>query len=166
MFRKILAAAFVPYGLWLIFAYRYHFIDGANLVFHEAGHIIFGFMGDTIQFLGGTIGQLMFPAACTFQFWKQDMKFEAYVCAFWFAESLMYMAEYMSDAKDMVLPLVGGGIHDWNWLLSRWGLLDHCRGIAGFFHLLASLLVLACLWLMVQAAFGKPQEAAEEGGEA
>jgi len=30
-------------------------LDGANLIFHEAGHVIFAFFGEFLQFLGGSI---------------------------------------------------------------------------------------------------------------
>jgi hypothetical protein len=30
----------------------------------------------------------------------------------------------------MVLPLVGGGIHDWNFLLGKWRILRYDRAIA------------------------------------
>ena len=49
--------------LWLVFDYEYHFLDGVNLAFHEAGHLFFAFFGQTLQFLGGTLGQLLFPLA-------------------------------------------------------------------------------------------------------
>ncbi len=153
MWQKALVIALAPYSVWLAFAYRYHFIDNANLLFHEGGHIFLGFFGETVHFLGGTLGQLFFPVACAWQFWRQEKLFEAWVCLFWLGESLMYMAEYMSDAKDMLLPLVGGGIHDWHWLFSRWGVLDNCQAIAGFFHVLACVLVWACIVMMAKQAW-------------
>lgn len=143
--RAALLLALVPYAIWLVFAYRYHFIDGVNLAFHEAGHLFLGFFGQTIHVLGGTIGQLFFPAACGAHFLRQGRRFEAAVCGVWLGESTMYMAEYLGDAKDLLLPLVGGHIHDWNWLLSRWGLLFQCRTIAAGVHVVASGIVLASL---------------------
>ena len=64
--KKLLALLLLPYGLWLSFAYQYHFVDGANLLFHEAGHLILRPFGDWLQFLGGTLGQLAFPIAADF----------------------------------------------------------------------------------------------------
>jgi hypothetical protein len=149
--RAALLLALVPYAIWLVFGYRYHFIDGVNLAFHEAGHLFLGPFGQTIHVLGGTIGQLFFPAACAAHFLRQGRRFEAAICGIWFGESTMYMAEYLGDAKDMLLPLVGGHIHDWNWLLSRWGLLFHCRGIAAGVHVVASAIVLASFVLAGRA---------------
>ncbi|TNF33616.1 MAG: hypothetical protein EP312_08770 [Gammaproteobacteria bacterium] len=157
MWKKILTVLLLPYALWLVFAYRYHFIDNANLIFHEGGHIVFGFMGETMHFLGGTFGQLFFPIACALQFWRQEKFFEAWVCLFWLGESLMYMAEYMADAQAMALPLVGGGVHDWNWLFYEWGMLDACVTIARFFHVLASILLLVCLSQLAKQAWRPDQ---------
>jgi len=56
------------------------------------------------------------------------------------------VARYMADAQAMALPLVGGEIHDWNWLLSRIGLLSHCGGLATLTHLLGSAVIVASLY--------------------
>jgi hypothetical protein len=149
--RRIVAVALVPYALWLVFAYEYHFIDGVNLVFHEAGHVFFGLLGQTLHMLGGTLMQLLMPLLCAGHFLRQNQRFEPLVCALWFGESLMYTAAYMGDAVHMTLPLVGGEIHDWNWLLGHAGLLRWTGFLAGATHALASALVLgaqgALLWL-------------------
>jgi hypothetical protein len=66
----------------------------------------------------------------------------------------MYTAFYMADAVAMALPLVGGGeIHDWNWLLRKWGLLRHCRVLAGATHVLASAIVIGSLGVALRIAF-------------
>jgi len=135
----------VPYGLWLALAYDYHFLDGVNLLFHEAGHVFFGLLGETIGILGGTLGQFIFPTAAGVHFLLRGKQFDAAVCALWFGENLMYTARYMADARAMVLPVVGGDVHDWNLLLSRWGLLDQCDALARAAHLLGSLIVLGAI---------------------
>lgn len=133
------------YSAWLILAYRYHFIDHVNLAFHEAGHIIFIPLGDTLSMLGGTIAQLFFPAATAFHFLRRGQRFEMGVAGVWFAESLLYMATYMDDAEARLLPLVGGGRHDWHTLFSRWGVLEHSGVIATLFQGIAALLLIATL---------------------
>jgi hypothetical protein len=147
--RRILALLLVPYVLWLVFAYRYHFIDGANLLFHEAGHVFFGFFGQVLGILGGTLGQLFFPIVCIVYFYRQQKKFEAAVCGIWLGESMMYMAVYMGDARAQALPLVGNGhrIHDWHFLLGHWGLLNSAGTLASFAHGVASVLVVVSLGL-------------------
>jgi hypothetical protein len=143
--RRILALALVPYVLWLVFAYEYHFLDGVNLLFHEAGHVFFGLFGPTLHFLGGTLAQLFFPLAAGLHFLTRRELFETAVCTVWLAESGMYAAEYIADAQAQVLPLVGGHTHDWGWLLSRWGLLARCETIGAGVHGLSSLLALAAV---------------------
>ena len=144
LLQIFLTMLLVPYSFWLIFFYKYHLVDGANLLFHEAGHIIFGFMGETIHFLGGTLGQLIFPVACIISFIMAKKSFEAAACGIWLGESLMNIAYYIRDAQAQLLPLVGGGTHDWNWLLLRAGLLDKCKPIASTVHFIASLIVVLC----------------------
>jgi hypothetical protein len=151
--KRLLVAAFVPYVAWLVFAYQYHFIDGVNLAFHEAGHLFFSFLGQTLHMLGGTIGQLFFPVACCVHFLRREQSIEAAICCIWFAESLMYTACYLADAQALALPLVGGHIHDWNWLLSRAGLLAHCETIGSALHVVASLIATAALAWAAHRAF-------------
>lgn len=158
MFYRLLTLALIPYALWLIFFYRYHFLDGVNLLFHEAGHIVFGFLGETMHFLGGTLGQLFFPCACALSFVKRQQYLEAAVCGVWFGESLMYMAVYLGDARAQRLPLVGGHIHDWHWLLSKVGWLEQCTAIAGLVHFLASVVVIYSLTIALHLAFQKREE--------
>ncbi len=143
--RLGLLALLVPYVLWLVFAYEYHFLDGANLLFHEAGHVFLSFFGVTLQVLGGTLGQLFFPMACAVHFLRRDQAFEACVVGIWGCESGMYAARYIADAQEQVLPLVGGHIHDWNWLLSRWGALGSCETIGSVVHALSSIGAIALL---------------------
>jgi len=148
--RWVLLALLVPYAVWLIGFYEYHFLDGVNLLFHEAGHLFLRPFGLTAHFLGGTLFQLLFPAACVVHFLRLGQRYEACVVGLWFAESLMYVATYMADARDQALPLVGGHIHDWNWLLTRWGLLAQCERLGSLLHVVASLLALGALGLAAQ----------------
>jgi len=144
--RWSLIALLIPYIAWLIFAYRYHFLDGVNLLLHEAGHVVFLVFGQTAHFVGGTLGQLLFPAVVALYFLKRGQRFEACIVGIWFAESLMYTAAYISDARALALPLVGGHIHDWNWLLARWGVLRQAETIGGLVHFTASLTAITLLY--------------------
>jgi len=143
--RRILVAVLIPYVLWLALAYQYHLVDGVNLAAHEAGHMFFRFFGQTMHFLGGTIGQFVFPVAFVIHCLRRGRLFDAAILTIWVAESMMYMAEYLGDAQAQALPLVGGHIHDWNWLLVRAGLLEQCDVIAALIHGLASALALGAL---------------------
>ncbi len=163
MAQRAFTVLLVPYVVWLVLAYDYHFIDGVNLAFHEAGHLFMTPFGRWMHFLGGTLGQLVFPVALVVYFLREDKPFEASVCGLWTAESLMYVAWYMADAQAMAIPRVGGGIHDWNWMLSRMGLLPYCKGMAAALHLLASVGAIGALVLAGRAAFGTPTSDARLG---
>jgi len=143
--KRLLLVPILVYACWIAFAYEYHFLDGVNLLFHEAGHLFAAFFGQTMHFLGGTFGQLFFPVACAFHFLQARQFYETWLMGIWFGESLMNTARYLGDAQAQSLPLVGGHIHDWNWLLGRWDLLGHCEAIARGLHLFAALIVFACL---------------------
>ena len=43
----------------------------------------------------------------------------------WVAQNLWNIARYAQDAQAQELPLVGGGEHDWTYLLGAVGLLEH-----------------------------------------
>jgi len=160
VWQRITVGALVLYVAWLVFGYRWHFLDGVNLLFHEAGHAILSPFGAWLHMLGGTLGQLFFPAACAFQFWREERRFEAWICGIWLAESTMYMAEYLGDARAMALPLVGGDVHDWHWMLSRLGLLDWCTPIAWVLHAAASVAAVFSLVRAGQLALGAPSRSA------
>lgn len=161
VWRRALALALAPYAVWLVFAYEYHFLDGVNLAFHEAGHLFLAFGGETLHFLGGTIGQLFFPAAAAWHFRRRSDAFAAAVCLLWLGESGMNVATYLGDARAQSLPLVGGHVHDWNWLLGRAGLLGQCEALGRLLHVAASALVLGAWFAAVRAAF-VTREAARE----
>lgn len=98
-------------------------LDSANLMFHEAGHPIFGLLSERLQIYGGTLGQLSFPLATFICFWRQRDSVATYLCALWFVQNLWNIARYIADARVQLLPLVGGGEHDWAEILGRWNVL-------------------------------------------
>jgi hypothetical protein len=145
VWQRALALALAPYAVWLVFAYEYHFLDGVNLAFHEAGHLFLGLAGQTLHFLGGTLGQLFFPVAATLRFRARGEHFSS--------------AVYLGDARAQLLPLVGGHVHDWGWLLPRVGLLAHCEWLGRMLHLAASAIVVAAWLRLAQAAFSEAEAA-------
>lgn len=122
-------------------------LDHVNLAFHEVGHPLFGLFGELMHWLGGTLAQFVFPLACTVHFLRRAQWLQSAACLLWGFENLRYVALYVADARAQQLPLVGGGMHDWAWLLGRWGLLESDQRIAG-------VLVFLCWsgWIAVWAA--------------
>ncbi|MEJ2679687.1 MAG: ATP-binding cassette domain-containing protein, partial [Gemmatimonadota bacterium] len=105
------------YGAVLIHHYgTYGFMDSVDLPIHEAGHIIFSPFGEFIQFLGGTIMQVLVPAVFLGYFVVQSNRYAATVMMWWIAQNFWNISVYMRDARTQLLPLVGGGEHDWAYL--------------------------------------------------
>lgn len=122
------------------------FLDYVNLPFHEAGHIFLRPFGATIAYLGGTIFQLGIPAAlCAYFLLRDHRPYGAAFCLFWVGESLVNVGWYMSSARTLDIPLVGGGDHDWNELFYRWGLLgeESVARVSSLTHGMGVLLMLA-----------------------
>lgn len=105
-------------------------LDGVNLVFHEAGHPLFGLLGwEPLTILGGTLMQLLVPCLVWGSFWFRREALGAAVGWVWGFENLLNIGRYVADARAQILPLVGGGEHDWTDLLGRWGLLSEDQAL-------------------------------------
>lgn len=126
-------------------------LDLVNLPFHESGHLAFAPFGETMHFLGGTLGQLLVPAGLAVYFLlKRREPFAAAACTWWVGENLVNISVYMADARDLELPLVGGGDHDWNNLFYTFGLLgqESVASVSAWTHRLGTLVMVASLaWL-------------------
>ncbi len=123
-------------------------LDSFNLALHEAGHPLVGMFSDRLMVYGGTLFQLGFPLAVAWHFHRRDHAVGVAVAWVWLGENLLNVARYMADARAQVLPLVGGGEHDWTEILSRWGLLASDVRLAGLLRVVATLVVVgACVWL-------------------
>ncbi|GIX36026.1 MAG: hypothetical protein KatS3mg126_1805 [Lysobacteraceae bacterium] len=139
-------------GAWWVASHDFvPILDHLNLAFHEAGHLFLAWAGATLHALGGTLGQFVFPTLCAFHFARRAAWLSAAACALWWLENLRYTAFYVADARRQALPLVGGGEHDWAFLLGRWGLLEHDLRIAALLRGLCwlgwlAVTVLVVLW--------------------
>ena len=124
------------------------FLDLVNLAFHEAGHVFLRPFGSTAHYLGGTIFQLLVPAVLVVYFLIRSYQpLGAAFSAWWLGESLVNISVYMADARQLDLPLVGGGDHDWNELFYRFGLLGEgsVAAVSGLTHALGVLVMLVGL---------------------
>jgi len=125
------------------------FLDGANLIIHEAGHPLFMAFGQFAGFLGGTILQLLVPVIVAIYFLFKQQLYSAGFGVFWFGESLVNVSVYMKDATEMALPLVvSGSIHDWNWIFTELGILQYDHIIGGFTYSLGLLVMMVSISFM------------------
>jgi hypothetical protein len=133
------------------------FIDSANLIVHESGHLLFGWFGRTLGLWGGTLMELLVPLALACYFaWSRQATGAAFA-AFFFFENFLYISVYMADARAQALPLVTvgdpeNGGHDWFNIFSSLGLLQHDTAIAGVVKAAGWLGMLATMaWLILRA---------------
>ncbi len=124
------------------------FIHGVDLIIHEAGHVFFLVFGQFLHVLGGSLLQVAVPALCAVYFFWQRQPASFAVALFWMGESITDVAIYMADARAMALPLLGGGHHDWNYLLGTLGLLGAAGFLATLTYGLGALIILAALAIL------------------
>ncbi len=131
------------------------FMHDVNLVFHEAGHVIFWPFGRFMTVLGGTLNQWLIPfvVLCAFLLQTRDT-FGATIGLWWLSQSFMDAAPYINDARAGRLILLGGttgrdrpGYHDWDNILGDLGWLEYDHAIAGMVNAIGVILMLlSFLW--------------------
>jgi hypothetical protein len=122
-----------------------------NLVFHEAGHVLFAPFGHFMRILGGSLFQFALPLALAIAFLKQRNPFGAVVCTWWAGENLLDVAPYIADARALQLVLLGGRTgaevqgHDWEYLLGTLGWMRFDRSIGLGAHRVGFLMMIGAL---------------------
>jgi hypothetical protein len=125
------------------------FVHLIDLVFHEAGHVIFAFFGRFLGVLGGSLNQVLIPAVCTGYFLWHRQTAAAAVTLFWTGESITDVAIYVADGRDMALPLLAEGlVHDWNWILSELSLRNQAAPLGRAVFVLGVAVLVAALGLL------------------
>ena len=154
------------YFLWCAWdPYQWHLIDGANLLIHEAGHVLFMPFGEYLMIAGGSLLQVMMPALFVFYFYRNKKVYSAALVMLWVGESILNVSVYAGDSIKMQLPLLGGqdSVHDWNYLLDRAGLLAATSKIEVLIRLGGTLVILGGLYFAFKSALNsngsnKPQD--------
>jgi hypothetical protein len=139
--RLILTAVLAIYG-WqcLRTPGTYRWLDSLDLAIHETGHLVFAPFGQTISVLGGTLLQLLVPAAFIIALWRSGDRHGATVPLWWMGQNCWNISVYIKDARTQELPLVGGGEHDWAFLLDQWNWLERDQVLGGAVYLIGALL--------------------------
>ena len=114
------------------------FLHLPDLVFHEAGHIIFSPFGRFMTVLGGSLMQVLVPVdrrhrirAAGGSVQRRDLRHGGP------GQNLVDLAPYIADARALQLILLGGHTgaevegHDWEFILTQLGVthLDHQIGM-------------------------------------
>ncbi|MBC8286604.1 MAG: hypothetical protein H8E42_03925 [Nitrospinae bacterium] len=127
-------------------------VHNVNLVFHEAGHILFGLFGnDTLMILGGSLNQLLIPFIVFISFFYKRDRAGAAFALLWFFGNFIDVSIYMADGRFLKLPLIGGlGLeaHDWRNLFNRFDLWSVDQMLSNtIFYLGWAGIFLAWVWL-------------------
>ena len=132
----------VMLGNALLGGHLFQWFDLVFIPIHEGGHLLFRMFGEWIMVAGGTFLQLFVPFALAASFAFRRQAPGTAFCAFFFFEQFLPISIYMADARSQDLPLLTVGdsedvIHDWFYLFSHAGLLQHDTQIAGTFRILS-----------------------------
>jgi hypothetical protein len=120
-----------------------------DLVFHEAGHLLFIPFGRTMTIFGGSLLQVLVPSLLVFAFLIRNRDgFAASIGLWWAGQSMMDLAPYIADARALQLPLLGGATgvggasrHDWANLLGPRGWLEYDILIAAWVDLIGACII-------------------------
>jgi len=177
-YARLALAALLAWLAWTAF----HDADGyvpllseIDLAIHEFGHMLFmpfgiPFLGRTMVILGGSLTQVAFPLLFVGYFLRKREDglrrdvFAAMVCLWWSAINLLDVAIYCADSRAGELMLLDGLTgkesdgHDWNNLLTGWGLLDQDTVIARWMRAIAALVCIATIGVAVWSALQRQRE--------
>jgi len=126
----------------------YTFIDNADLVIHEAGHLFFFIFGRFIYTAGGTLMQMILPSLIVWYFFRNHYRFGTQAAMLWLGQNLINISVYASDAQAKKLHLLGGNnvYHDWAYMLGSLGILEYDAFAGYFFFGLAIIVFLLLLF--------------------
>lgn len=139
------------------------FLHLPDLVFHEAGHLIFGVFGRFMSVLGGSLLQFLIPVAAAVAFVRQAETFSAAVCAWWAGQNLVDLAPYIADARSLRLMLLGGRTgaevegHDWEYILTQLGIVHLDRSIGLAAHALGIVIMIGSLVIATRIIWRKSE---------
>lgn len=124
-------------------ATQWHFIDYTNLIFHEAGHVLFMIFGEFIAIAMGSGLQVLLPLCISVYFFLQRQPISGALCLMWVGINVINVSIYAGDALYMQLPLLGGDsvLHDWNYILNSLNLLTWTSEVANALFALGVFLI-------------------------
>lgn len=150
--RNAVAAVMVGVLAWVAYVLEQPVpvLDWFDLAIHEAGHLLALPLPEIAMFLAGSVLQVAVPIGLAWYFWvsQRDSAAMAF-CLAWAGTSAKDVAIYVADARDQLLPLVGGGRHDWAYILGRFDALDRTESVAGFVAAVGLILIGAGLVVAV-----------------
>lgn len=147
----VLLVSFLYWSYQLLFTpSHWIFLDYANLIVHETGHLLFILFPPTIMLLAGSFFQILIPIIAFGYFLLTKQRLASIFSLFWVGNNFINVSYYIKDAQDMRLPLAfGATIHDWNTILTTFNLLKYDWLIGNFvFGLGILFLLISIYWLL------------------
>jgi hypothetical protein len=148
--RWIPSIIILPAAVYLVINRgHYTWIDNADLVIHEAGHVFFMFFGSYIHSAGGTLMQIILPLLIAWYFFRNSYRLGVQVSLLWLGQNFINISVYAADARARALPLLGGNKagHDWHYMLGELNLLEYDQTV-GYLFLGISIIVFITALLM------------------
>ena len=139
------------------------FLDLLDLPIHETGHLLFRPFGEFLTIAGGSLFQVLMPAIFVGYFVWNEKYYSAAIVFFWLGQSILNVFVYAQDAVVMQIVLLGGltgsegGFHDWNYLLTKTGLIGSTKTVAGLIRLLGTLCIITASVFAVKLSFSKEE---------
>lgn len=139
-------------GIW-------NFLSFVDLPVHETGHLIFRLLGEFMMVAGGSLFQVIVPAVFVGYFFRGGQYYSAAIVLFWLGQSVLNVWVYADDAVRMQLVLTSGftgsegSFHDWNYLLSRTGLIGYHQVVSGLIRFAGTLTIIAASVLSIYLSF-------------
>lgn len=153
-----MAAGFASVVTWFPFAAHREvpILDWFDLGMHEVGHMVTVFAPRMVMFLAGSVFQVAVPLALAWYFgYHQRDAAGTGFCLAWAGASAWDVSVYIADAPVQTLPLIGGGEHDWAYLLGGrgWDVIHLSDEIAGFVELGGGVAAAAGIGIALWAMF-------------
>lgn len=142
-----------------------------DLPIHETGHLLFRPLGEFMMIAGGSLFQIIMPAVFVGYFVWNEKYYSAAIVLLWVGQSILNVFVYAADAVVMQLVLTSGmtgsegSFHDWNYLLTRTGLLSSTKTIAGLIRLFGTLTIIAAIALSIYYSIYSQDEKVMVNGE-
>jgi hypothetical protein len=166
--KLIFAGLMTVYFLWIAYApMQGSFLDLVDLPIHETGHLIFRVFGEFLGIAGGSLFQVMFPVAFVGYFVWRMQYYSAAIVLFWVGQSILNVWVYAADAVVMQLVLTSGftgtegSFHDWNYLLTRTGLIGSTKTVAGLIRAIGTIAIIVAAATSIYYSL-YPNETVEE----
>jgi hypothetical protein len=143
--KLIFAVLLSIYFLWIAWdPMQGSFLDNVDLPIHEFGHLLFRILGEFMGIAGGSLFQVIFPAVFVGYFVWQRSFYSAAIVSLWVGQSILNVWVYAADAVVMQLVLTSGStgtegsFHDWNYMLTHFGLLGSTKTVAGIIRFIGT----------------------------